>query len=198
MTGMSLEVYHDLCNKSLHKKLAHEWQFIIILLYSELKKGSFIAEHLVLFAAQYYPQFKWTAFDPNDLLSTVVIECALHDYRYLCVFEDVEESSSLTGSMFFGDIVTNFLIRCRGYSLISTSGQKIIVTSQSDCAKRFEKLLEKGFSLHRYSKLYLKKLPGDDHGFFARLPVLPTKEIYVDFEEVIEDGGKTYIIKPKK
>lgn len=95
--------------------------------------------------------------------------------------------------MLFGDIVTDFLIRYRNHSLIKCSGQKHIITAQSDCYKRFEQYLSEGYSLQRRAKVgYIKTLKiyeeyfQERKGLFYKLPVLPTRDITYPIDEMIE------------
>lgn len=204
LIGMDLDIYHEICNKNRHKHVPHEWIFIKNLLHGELKKDLKIAEKFVIYVLQFYPDYKWIHLDLNDMVSTVVVECAYHDLKFLKVHEDVESLNTISDSITFGDIVTDFLIRYRGYSLIGCSGENIIVTSHSNCDKRFIELLEKGFSLYRLARVGFKEISSDlqscfpfIEGYFYTLPVLPTKETYVCFDEVIEHEGKPYVILKK-
>ena len=97
--------------------------------------------------------------------------------------------------MLFGEIVTDFLIRCCGYSLIKSSNQNIILTSRQDCEKRFEDLLYQGYSLQRreravYTDISEMKVNPDEYpgikGMFHRLRVLPIKETDYPIDEMIE------------
>lgn len=182
-------VYHDLINIEMGYDISvpHEWYFLNLLTRQEIKKNREIASMLVRFILEYYPEYSWTAFNSADLLATVVVEselCSylfLQKYKYQIPVQDV----FLEKAMKFGDIVTDFLIRYQNYSLIKCSGQNIIITARSDCHKRFEELLSRGYSIQRKAKIYYNR------GFY-KLPVLPTRDIAYPFEEFIETENGNY------
>lgn len=60
-----------------------------------------------------------------------------------------------TRQLNYSDIVTEFLIRFCGYSLIGCSTKKVIITSHSNCHKNnlFIKMLEEGYHLQRLAKI---------------------------------------------
>ena len=204
-------VYHDAINKVLGKKtrITHEWYFINVLI-NEIKNDKKIAEAFVMYVMQYYPNYPWLHFRINDYLATVMVECCFHRFQFQKKYEfGFEEETNILGrSMLIGDIITDFLIRYRGYSLIKSSGTNIILTSQSDCDKRFERLLSQGYSLQRRSKVNYVKLSKDlidsnqfpgVKGYYYRLPVLPTKYIGYPIDEIIEDvnGGYHMVLQIK-
>ncbi len=187
------EIFHDLYNQNFGKEIPHEWVFIQYLFKHELKKDRDLADKFVMFILQFFPSYSWLSLDPNDMLASVVIECAYHDMNFYKVYISDEHRDIINQSMIFGNIVTEFLIRYRGYNLIKCGRQKTIVTSQMDCEKRFEKLLEKGYSIDRLSRLIYSETSLEQRttypfvkGTFSKLPVLPTKDIHVPFEEWIE------------
>lgn len=184
---------HDFVNKTMGIEIPHEWAFINYLFKYELKKDPKIADIFIMFFYRYHPEYKWDCFIPNKYFDTVLIECSLHDLNFQRVFLGGEDKSLIHNSMIFGNIVTDFLIRFCNYSLICCSGQKKIVTAQSNCAKQFEEFLSDGFELQRLAKLgfrdipeYLKPFYPEIVGTFYKLPVLPTKDTYLNFSEFIE------------
>ena len=110
------------------------------------------------------------------------------------------KKEELDNSMYLGEIATEFLIRYKNYSLVDYCNNKIILTAQDDCNKRFSKYLEQGYRLFRISKLCLdnkslSKLSCIDYGVFSKLPVLPSKEDWID--EIIEAPDGSYVQIPK-
>lgn len=198
------EVFHDAINQVLafvtygkNTHIPHEWYFIKVLT-DEILKNNKLAEEFIMYGIQYYPTYQWLDFNPNDYLTTALLECALQQFQYQQKHEfDLEDDNPnvMTQAMAFGDMATDFLIRHYGYSLIKSSNQKIILTAQSDCHKRFEKLLSKGYSLQRRQKagyIEIEKLPVDPNnhqgikGVFYKLPILPTRDIGYPIDEIIE------------
>lgn len=155
----------------------------------------------MMFIFQYHPNYRFKFGKVDDYVNAVICEITLHDFQFRRKYEFGfdEEDNFLSQSMTFGDIATDFLIRYCNYSLIKCSGQKIILTAQSDCHKRFEKLLSDGYSLQRRSKIgYIKTsyifedLYPEVKGFFYKLSVLPTREIGYPIDEIIETDDGTY------
>ncbi len=196
-------IYHDMVNAIIGKGLSipHEWYFLNVLTKEEILRNRELAQEFVMFVLQYYPKYHWRCFNIDDYLSAAVCECEIHAYqfekKYQFGFKE-DKNSILSESIVMGDIATDFLIRYCNYSLIKCSGQKIILTAQSDCHKRFEDLLLKGYSLQRRAKVgYIKKPKElefyypEVKGFFYRLPVLPTRDLGYPIDEIIEtDEGK--------
>lgn len=189
------EIFHDLYNKTFGREIPHEWFFIKYFCRSELEKDRALAEKFVMYVLQFFPSYSWLYFNPNDMLASVVIECAYHDMNFEKVYMGGEPKDIINQSMIFGDIVTEFLVRYLGYSLIKCGGTKAIVTSQMDCEKRFEELLENGFSIYKLARLSYNETSFEQRttyplvkGTFSKLPVLPTKDIHVPFEECIESS----------
>ncbi len=202
------EVLHDMINKVLelvalekNSNIPHEWYFIGVLM-DEIKKNHKLAEHFVMYIAQYYPNYSWLTFDIDDCLGTVVLECSIHRFQFYKKFElqDISEDDSLMKeAMMFGDIVTDFLIRYCGYSLIKSSNQNIIITSKNDCQKRFAELLDNGYSLQRRQRVVYTDLSDLDlnlfpkiKGFFKKRPVIPTGESCYEIDELIEVSEGKY------
>ena len=203
-------VFHDFINKILSLKtfdvklnIPHEWYFIKTL-NDAIGKNNNLAEVFAMYIAQYYPSYEWFIFNPNDYLGTVVLECGIQQYVFQHIYEfEIPEDNPkfLKQAMIFGEIATDFLIRYYGYSLIKCSGQKIILTAHSDCHKRFEELLSKGYSLQRKKKagyIQLSNCPilseqyPNLKGIFYKLPVLPTKDIGYPIDEIIEIDNDKY------
>lgn len=185
-----MSVYHELINIAMGYgvSIPHEWYFLNLLTRQEIRKNRDIATMLVRFVLQFYPEYSWSFFDSNDFLATAVVESELCTYIFLQKYKyQVSVSEENIGkAMQFGDIVTDFLIRYRNYSLVKSSKQNIIITARSDCHKRFEELLSHGYSLQRRAKLYY-------HYQFQKLPVLPTRDIAYPFEEFIETENGSYM-----
>lgn len=198
------EVFHDMINKVLElvalnkdSHIPHEWYFINVLI-KEIEKNNKLAEEFVMYISQYYPNYRWTIFIANEYLENVIIECCFQQYQFkqkcdLGIVDDVFDD--MKQAMLFGEIVTDFLIRYRGYSLIKSSNQNIILTSRQDCEKRFEELLYQGYSLQRRERVVytdISKLNVDPNkypgikGMFHRLRVRPTKETDYPIDEIIE------------
>lgn len=183
-----LSVYHELINIEMgyDVSIPHEWYFLNLLIRQEIKENRAIATMLVKYILEFYPNYIWTFYDPEDYIATAVVESELCTYFFLQKYKyQIPVAEEFIGkAMSFGDIVTDFLIRYRNYSLIKCSSQNIIITARSDCHKRFEELLSKGYSIQRRARLYYQQ-------GFQKLPVLPTRDIAYPFEEFIEaENGK--------
>lgn len=201
-------VMHDLVNVTFGRKepVPHEWYFLNVLGREEILKNKDIADAFVMFVLQYYPHYKFHFFKQDDYLETAVCECELNSFQFQKKYEfrfclDADKEDYLAKSMVLGDIVTDFLIRYRNYSLIKCSGRNIILTAQSDCHKRFEKYLSQGYALQRRAKVgFIKKpeimdelgLRPGEKGFFYKLPVLPTRDIGYPIDEIIETATGEY------
>jgi hypothetical protein len=203
--NLEFRVDHDLINKAWgngKKNIPHEWFFINYLYKYEIRKNQELAAIFAMFVSQFYPNYKWHYFNQNNYLDTATYETLYHDFQFCKIYEyneDVEEDI-LTNSMLFGDIVTDFLIRFRNYSLVKCSGVNIILTAQSDCHKRFEDLLSNGYSLQKRAKVgYIKTTNIVDtvypkvNGLFYKLPVLPTRETWYPIDEIIENEEGKYV-----
>ena len=204
------EVFHDMINKVLelvalnkNSHIAHEWYFIDVLI-KEIENNNKLADIFTMYVLQYYPNYRWLDFKINDYLGTVILECSFQRFQFQqkCDLDTIDNRfCDLSQAMLFGEIVTDFLIRYCGYSLIKSSGQNIILTSRNDCTKRFEELLYQGYSLQRrrrviytdISKLNVdvNKHPGIK-GVFYKLPVIPTKDIDLPIDEIIEVSNGNY------
>lgn len=175
-------VYHYSINECLMSEYyPHEKLFINYLYKLEIKKNSMSAIMFAMFVLQYYPEYRWTIY-PNDLLATVIIECQQADLILSNIFfcSEEEQYDAKTKAIQFGAIVTDFLIRYLGYTLIKCSGEKIIITAQNNCDKQFAEYLDDGFALQRRAKVVF-----DGEKFYKR-PVFPTKDIGRPIDELIE------------
>lgn len=190
---------------SLHVRLCHEWILILELYKTVIFNDRKKAIEFMAFVAQFYPEYRWkTMYDFTDPLATVSIECDNH-YMVLDMLADLTISAGedyilkhnldkeRAKALEFGEIVSNFLIRYLGYSIVGIQKQKIIITSASDCDKRFFDCLCDGYSLYRKSRVgYIKtnderkKAAPWFEGYYYELPILPTKDIGVEFEENFE------------
>ncbi len=191
------KVYHTTAKASDKYKtcLTHEWIFINLLYKEEIKKDLTIAKEFMTYMIEYYPKYKWTSFDLNDPIGTVILECNLTDkiFNGINIFKDMVEAK--TKAMEYGEKVTDFLIRYCNYSLIKCQNQNIIITAQSNCDKIFEEELYNGYSLQRKAKLRyvqtdekMKEAYPMVDGYFTHLPVLPTKELGFEIDEMIENS----------
>ncbi len=188
-------VYHDLFIKSFGKTMPHECFFLNLFL-NECKKNFKLIYPFMVFIQSYYPNFDWKYY-AADWLTRISIECGQHimtfENQYLHKIQ--VETYKLNKAMEFGEIVTDFLIRYKNYSLIRCGGQNIIITAQSNCHKRFERYLQEGYSLQRKSKIgYTGDLSRDEpFGYLYKLPVLPTKDIGYPIDEIMEDSKGNYV-----
>lgn len=185
-------------NTVFHGVGPHERFFIRTLYLNELKKNPELAPAFKMFAVQYYPDYKWISYSMDDDLGDVVFEASRYDFLFKMAYEKMREVD-LTDAMSFGEIATDFLIRFRNYSLVGCCGQNVIITAQSDCHKRFEKLLSEGYSLIRKAKVGFVETPGilkDEYpevkGYFYKLPVFPTRDIGYPIDEIIEGEDQCY------
>lgn len=141
------------------------------------------------YCKEFYPHYHFSI--PNNTLGSIFVEANLCDMLFTEFYEH-NINVNLDKPFSFGEIVTEFMIRYLGYSLIGFSEQKIILTAQSNCDKRFVTYLEKDFyTIYRLAKV------GYWDGSFSKLPVLPTRDSYLKFEEYIEDekGQKHLVLK---
>ena len=203
LLGFNAEQY-----KSIH--LPHEWWFIKLLM-NEIKRKNELADAFMMFAFQYYPNYKWSILAYNDIahanyLSAIVLESFYRDYELKMHYtEYASTNDDITDAINFGEIATDFLIRYCNYSLVDFCNQKTILTALDNCGKRFEKELLDGYSLYRVAKISYHRIPEDlqelypqVRGIFYKLPVLPTKDSWLSIEEIIEtsDGSYQYVIRP--
>lgn len=206
----STEVFHDMINKVLelvaldkNSDIPHEWYFINVLI-KEIERDNSLSENFAMYVAQYYKEYRWLNFNPKSYLESVILECGLQQFQFLqkCDLGEVDARfNDLSQAMAFGEIVTDFLIRYKNYSLIKSSGQKIIITSRSDCQKRFEELIYQDYCLQRKEKVVWTDISSLDvnltfypgvKGLFRRLPVLPTSSIDYPVDEIIEMPNGKY------
>ncbi len=199
-------VMHDLINATFgnYESVPHEWYFLSVLSQEEIFEDKEIADAFFMYIIQYYPHYPWHFFNKDDYLATVVCECELKAFQFKKRYQlksdfDMYEEEYFKQAMLFGDIVTDFLIRYRNYSLIKCSGERIILTAQSDCHKRFEPQLSKGYSLQKRAKVGYIKSPEilaemypAIKGYFYKLPVLPTREVGYPVDEIIETANGNY------
>lgn len=212
------EVFHDMINKVLelvalnrNPNIPHEWYFINVLI-KEIERNNKLAEIFVMYIAQYYPRYRWIDFRIDDYIGTVILECGFQQFQFKLKFDlDIENDKfiDLSQAMLFGDVVTDFLIRYCGYSLIKSSGQNIILTSRNDCEKRFEELLYQGYSLQRRERVIYTDISNMNvdtnkylgiKGMFYRLPVIPIGSLDYPIDEIIEVESGRYerILQLKK
>lgn len=96
------------------------------------------------------------------------------------MYQEKINEETINKAFQFGSMITDFMIRFLGFSLIKSSGQNIIITSSLNPLKQFEELLSQGYSLENRAKLYYKD------GLFYKLPVLPTPINDYNYVEIIE------------
>ena len=220
--------FQDHIENNLKQTIPHEWRFIDLLYKSELKKDPTIAQQFAMYALT-NSTYQWTSVNPKliekivnetidknlinyideKLFEMVFIESHLNSFTFEMYYKiqrqkqnrriPLPKDESYYKSMEYGDIATEFMIRTLGYSLIGNSKQKVIITSMSDCSKRFENYLEQGFSLQRLSKaIYISHTLEERiesplvTGHFEYLPVLPTNSPY-NIDEIIETKNRTYM-----
>ena len=173
-------------NTLVNACLSHEYYFIMCLK-SEILNNENIATLLIYYCFQYdlSYQFRFT-FSQFDPLATVLLECDNILQRYQMKFMYGLEDDELDNQLIkFGEIATDFLIRYCNYSLIRCMGQKIILTGQDNCQKKFEDYLRDGYILLRRKRVYFHlRRPWEGH--FEYLPLLPTRESYFPIDELIE------------
>lgn len=204
------EVFHDMVNKILelvalnkNSHIAHEWYFINVLI-SEIERKPDLAEKFAMYVFQVCPDYKWIDYKASDPTGSVVLECAMHQFQFKmkCDLDEYDDRFiDLENAMLFGELVTDFLIRYCGYSLIKSSGQKIIITSQNDCHKRFEEQLYDGYCIQKRCKIKYNSFEELNisnrlfpwlKGFYDIIPAMPTRELDIDFDEMIEMKNGNY------
>ena len=196
-------VYHDMIGISLINSLRnredfyppHEWFFMELFIKELIYKDPILPFYFVKFVRQFYPDYKWTLpLLHEGYTSQVVTECSFYSLQYRYVydyFDGVNVSVSpeiLQNASKLGEMVTNFLIRFLDFSLINFSNQDIILTSSNVCHKRFTDLLMDGYTIFKLAKIYFYI----DSGMFYKLPVFPTRDIGVHFDEIIETSEGSY------
>lgn len=185
-------VCHDFINQTMGlDSVYHEWFFINALL-EEIKSDEKMIYHFIQFVMQYYPDYLWTTFNLYDLLGTIVIEISIHDLHFKYFYGGLGDRESLNRAMEFGHMATEFLIRFRGYSLVQSCGQNVILTSRSDCDKYFLPFLLDGYTLFRYAKVDITSMKAycETLNYFTKRPVFPTKELYNGKEFIETSDGK--------
>lgn len=187
-------ILHDLINASYGTRVPHEWYFLNLFL-TEATNNLELAYLFIMFIRQYYPEYVWQSYSGFKMLDIPLLECNLYSNILEQKYMHGIEHFGVSKAMHFGDIVTDFLIRYRNYSLIKCSKQNIIITAHSDCHKRFEQYLSKGYSLERKSKVgYTGNLyTSEPFGYFYKLPVLPTRDIGYPIDEIIETSEGNYM-----
>ena len=205
-------IRHDYVNDYIvyKEKVTHEYLFLKYL-QKEILKDPDLAALIYMYIYQYHPNYTWktpyiiSSFieskysgKKDELRDDILIEIQYHLYQFMQYIKiDNTKKEELGNSMHFGEIATEFLIRYKNYSLIDYCNTKIILTAQDDCSKRFKKYLEQGYSLFRISKLYFNPDVSlySNHDTFSKLPVLPSKEDWID--EIIEAPNGSYVQIPK-
>ncbi len=171
-------------------KNAHEQAFIELFINGELVKDSSLASKFILFQSQFFPNYWFYRYEILNPLNTIIFEYSFFNYELFKKThnqdydEDIIEKSKL-----FGNIVMEFLIRYKNYSLIGVSGNKIILTSRNDCDKVFYDYLYNGYSIQKMSKVIYHlnfKYGSLEEGYFEKLDTLPTKDIGINIDEQIE------------
>ncbi len=150
--------------------------------------------YLLLYLKQFYPDYELTR-NIGDVSSLIELFNACYK-RY---DELLGQFLDCYGLEFFGrnvqelnriskfyEIIEDFMIRFYEYSIVGISNQKHIITSCSQCDKKFIDYLIHGYSLFRLQKVGLVSTNSclDEH--YELIPVLPTKELDFPIEEYIE------------
>lgn len=185
-----LDIEHKFSGYGLNKvPQPHEWKLIYKFYRGVLIKKPEIVYLFLAFCATYYPNYQFSI--PEYSLGSVVVEADLCNMLFLQKFK-YNIDVNLNKSYAFGEIVTEFMIRYLGYSLIGFSEQNIILTAQNNCDKRFQEYLERDF----YTIFKLARVKYEN-GLFQKLPVLPTKDSHLKFDEYIEDesGHKHLVLR---
>lgn len=196
---------------------AHEWGMIKYLAHYELKKNPDAALKFMMFMAQFCPEYKWTTYDLNDPVGSVVLECHINDLRFKAgeskkrkqagkrvkvQFDLLFQDININDAKLFGTMVTDFAIRHLMYSLIGNSKEKVIITAHNKCDKRFGQYFDQGYSLQRRSKYRyielsdeLRKATNGVDGYFEELPIMPNLDTYYDFNEILVSDNSRVLLK---
>ena len=130
------------------------------------------------------------------MLNSVIQEAGFFDY----IFEKknryndwIEED--YTHAKSFGEIITEYMIRTKRYSLMTTDIRKSIVPSEQNCSKKFEEYIEKGYHIHRLAKMIYKPSEYDLFGEWQTFPVFPTNNdnLSCEMNEYIETRNKQLV-----
>ncbi len=186
----SLNKLYNWNNKKFNK-IPHELIFIAYLKKEVISNPNTALEFLI-FCDQFYLEYPiiFNLFNPvtSVLLEINKMEYLIEKNKY---FEE-KDLNDLQVLYKFGEIATDFLIRVKGYSLIDCSSRKIILTAQNNCEKYFEEFLNKGYSLQRMQKYVFKMRQHINQAYFAKMPVMPTRNSYFEVEEIIEVAPQKY------
>lgn len=191
-SNLSGTIFHNMSNKNGNRSFPHEWIFIdIFLTYSD---QPFIAQQFVSFVHQCFPNYLWRYCNFYNMQQMCLFEASTASFifeKYYSLKEEISKEH-LDFSFQFGEMVTKFLIQFLNYSLVGVSGNKVIVTAQDGCDKKFSEFLEQGYWLQRMAKTYYVPSRHDILGRFEELPVLPTRNLYYGNDEFIETPQHHY------
>ena len=179
------------------KKAEHEWIFVRLYLYTKELLNEPSAEEFVSFQETFFPKYKWMwPKDYWNMSKSVIMETGFCDY----VFEKKYRYNEWTKedyehAMAFGDLMTEYMIRTKGFSLITTDIRKSIITAEQNCAKKFGQYIEDGYQIHRLAKAIYKPSRVELFGKWETLPVFPTNSdnLSCEAEEFIENKNKQLV-----
>lgn len=186
------DICHFLKDDTRKFKFPHEFVFLEVLLKFEFKDYK-VAEQFVAFVYQYYPDYSWRLINFSNFQDMAILESHWHWYvMNMCLnYKDGTQSQeSYLKAKAFGEMATEFWIRNLGYNLLGVGGSNSVLTAQDKYKNKnnFDKLRrKKEMYLFKLRKLQYVKDDGLLLGQFNELPALPTKDLFINAEEYIEN-----------
>lgn len=190
-------IFHDAFQDPFNRP-PHEYIFTKMLL-KEVNENYCVAEKFIAFQETFFKNFNWKKIY-YDMRFSVNLEAnrSIQFFEWAIYYQYYEEENYERAHQ-FGEIATEFFIRCYNYSLITKDIRKVIITSEQNCDKVFKDYLEAGYSLQRLQKRIYVRDNRELFGYFITLPVLPTNIDSLDFDidEFIEDkdGNLVKVLK---
>lgn len=179
VTGMHTFEFHIGDNNS------HEAIFMTQLL-CEIKENPILALEFAIFVYEFYPNFKWwmpflpalerVAFEIGNAIKVLEYYSRCHD-----------NSININHEMEIGEIVTDFYIKYKDYTVVGFSDQKIIVTSSKWSSVDFSSYINDGYLIQIKKAIKKKEHVDLSRRLFEYYPSLPD-----DVEEYIETSRDKY------
>lgn len=175
---------------------SHEATFMTQLL-CDIKDDPVLALEFSIYVYEFYPDFKWMVpFLPS--LEKVAFEAgnAVKVLEYYCRCH--HPNLDIKHEMEFGEIVTDFYIRYKDYTIVGISDQKVVVTSSKWANVDFSSYINEGYWIE-IKKAVKKKEHIDDSGrLYEYYPSVPIREYDNDTIEYLETSRDKFarVFKP--
>ena len=180
----------------LEEDTPHEIVFMNQLLH-EIMEDYLLALEFNIYVKEFYPNFKWTIeYFPS--LEKVAFEVGNALKVLEMYFKGYDKNMNINHEKELGEIVTDFYIRYKGYSLIGVSGQKNIVTSSKSSNIDFSPYIREGFTIQIKKGVKKRDVVMEGANLFEYYPSLPTREYDISTQEYIEIDRDKYakVLKP--